>query len=308
MEVKRFGIYYHNTIILGEPADKFYLILNGKVCIFCDKTHHELEVDNYWKLKSDSYAKYVEIFERIKNNQFEEIKEFKFENLKSKYSAQSVINLHNDITDQKIIDSFFQNKGLFSVVTGIDLSFEEKLLFLNQERDGQYFFQGVPIFKDINIIGNGLTFGELGLIFHKPRTGTVISSEESYILSLSKDHYYEIFHTQIQDILIKVACINQIFIGLSHITIAKLSYRAEENFFSLNEKIYEEGDAASSFYFIRSGEVLVLNLFLALIIFSKLFKKSYPHTTNNIKPFQNDKNLCLTSQSKKEKGINNIKV
>ena len=247
------------------------MILKGNVYIFSGKTRYELEADNYWKLKREAYAKYVNIFEKIKNNQKKDIKEVQFENVELKYSAETVINLSNDILDQNIIDSFFRNEGLFRAVKGVDLSFEEKLLFLNQAKEGQYFDQGVPIFKDINIIGNGLTFGELGLIFNKPRTSTVISSEESYFLSLSKDDYYEIFDAQIQDIRTKVTYISQLFSGLSYVTIAKISYGTEEKICTINEKIYEENDEANYFFFIRSGEVRVINF----QFFFKHFFQSY---------------------------------
>ena len=227
------------------------------------------------KLKCESYAQYVYIFNRIKSNQFDEITEFRYDNPEIKYSAQSVSNLRNDI-DQNIIDSFFLNEGLFSIVTGVSgevLSFEEKLLFVNQSKEGQYFYQGMPVFKDINTLKEGLTFGELGLIFNKPRTSTVIASEESYMLSLSKEDYYKIFDGQIKDTLAKVRYIGQMFCGLSQIAIAKISYEAEIKDYRINEKIFEEGDEADYFYFIKSGEVGVINIFWHLMMLRRSLKK-----------------------------------
>jgi cAMP-binding proteins - catabolite gene activator and regulatory subunit of cAMP-dependent protein kinases len=96
-----------------------------------------------------------------------------------------------------------------------DLTFDEKLLLLNNKKGLPYFDKGLAVFKKLNTLSDGDFFGELALIFHTTRTASIIASEDCHLLKISSDDFKTIFGSQINNVVNKLDFVSTLFPKLS---------------------------------------------------------------------------------------------
>lgn len=177
------------------------------------------------------------------------------------YSTQSSTNFGSNARKQESAAKALltgPNKILKPDEMRYDLSYQEKLLFLNNKPVFPgYFDQGIATFKKVNCLRTGDSFGELALIFNQPRLASIIASEDLHLLSFTSSDYRNVFESEIQNVVEKIEFFNGIFPSLSSAHIARFCYLLEEKNFKFNDIIYREGDIADGIYIIRQGEVHV---------------------------------------------------
>ena len=108
-------------------------------------------------------------------------------------------------------------------------------------------------------LGQGQTFGELGLLLHTHRTALIMAKETLHLIVLSKKDYKEIL------MLAESKKMNEkIEFFAKHVikdatrdTVAKYCYAFEKINGTMNQIIYKEGDEVNKFYLVKNGNVLV---------------------------------------------------
>ncbi|OMJ93958.1 hypothetical protein SteCoe_3020 [Stentor coeruleus] len=112
-------------------------------------------------------------------------------------------------------------------------------------------------FKEIKILCDGDSFGELALLSNKPRSATVKCNETSYFAVLTQKDYKRILRTDAEkSIHDRVEFLKNlpIFALANHTTLKNLAYIMTENTFRKKQVLYSEGSPPEYIYFIKSGE------------------------------------------------------
>ena len=109
----------------------------------------------------------------------------------------------------------------------------------------------------------GQTFGELALLYGTPRTATIISVTNSYLIKIEKepfDKYVKnIFENQLQD-QIEFLKICPVFNKVEKDLLIKLGIRTEVKKFTTGKLILEENSKPEHIYIIRRGTVKVTKI------------------------------------------------
>ena len=124
-----------------------------------------------------------------------------------------------------------------------------------------YFLHGISRFKNVATLPKGTSFGELSLVFSKPRAASVIASSELHCFSLSKTDFHIIFKKPIADMNFKQTFFQRFFPSYLKEKLNRLTYDVDEKRFACNHRIFEKGEKARKIFFIKSGSVkLMLDL------------------------------------------------
>ena len=112
-----------------------------------------------------------------------------------------------------------------------------------------------------SVLREGAQFGEISLICNSRRAATVISREQSYLLSLAKEGYYRIFgheHVEATQAQLREFRKFQFFAGYQLETLFPLQYDMTRRSYRLGATIYREHDPVSQIYFVFRGQVQIL--------------------------------------------------
>ena len=120
-----------------------------------------------------------------------------------------------------------------------------------------YYTNGVLKFRGIKTLGAGFYFGELALTNDKPRAATILATEDTHFVSLTKKDYKAIFDTQINKMKAKLEFFSNLFEGCSMESIVKFSYSFYEKHCRYGQKIFSQGDMPTELHLIKVGEVQV---------------------------------------------------
>jgi cGMP-dependent protein kinase len=137
------------------------------------------------------------------------------------------------------------------------MSFEDKLLLLNNKKSLPYFDKGIAKYKPLTYLKDNDFFGEIALIFHTTRTASIIAAEDCHLVYLSSDDYKNVFGDDIINLMNKSEYITRLFPALDKKMILKFCYMLEEKTYAHGEYIYREGMDPDSMYIIKKGEVEV---------------------------------------------------
>lgn len=241
--------------------------MKGEVFVFIPKGHENVELDsNFARMKKEAYDVYSVYLEENMQKKEEEThsatqrkKEFRPRtyssrdlSAKSSGSKSPRSSTQNDTFRKTILN---KNNGLWKGDPKFDLTFEEKLLLLNEKKGLSYFERGLATFKKLNYLSDGDFFGELALIFHTTRTASIIASEDCHLLRITSEDFKTIFGSQINNVMHKLDFIQSLFPKLSRKYLMKFCYLLEERIYHHNEILYKEGEEAEAVYILRNGEV-----------------------------------------------------
>ena len=120
-----------------------------------------------------------------------------------------------------------------------------------------YYVNGVLKFKGIKVLGAGFYFGDLALTNDKPRAATILATEDTHFVSLTKKDYKAIFDTQIKKMKAKLDFFSSIFEGCSMESIVKFSYAFYERNYKYGQKIFSQSEMPNELNLIKTGEVQV---------------------------------------------------
>lgn len=113
--------------------------------------------------------------------------------------------------------------------------------------------------KQVEIISEGGTFGELGLLIQKPRAATVVAINDTVLAVCDKKTYLNALQSSEQLKLMKLCTdIEQVLSSPLNINrLIKLSVYIAYMEFKCNDKIFEQGQPSDYLYLILSGDIKV---------------------------------------------------
>ena len=176
-------------------------------------------------------------------------------------TSASVQRVKENLIKEKI---FNPEVKICTAKQNVDLTYEEKLLILNEKVSNPYFTNGISTYKKVGYLRSGDFFGELALLFNQVRSASVIASEDLHVVTLSSSNYKDIFNSEIKNLWDKVEFFKLTFTDLSPVLVAKFCHLLEEKKFTHNDIIYKENDPADGIYIIKQGEVQVIFFFYQL--------------------------------------------
>lgn len=151
--------------------------------------------------------------------------------------------------------------GSFPSEINVDgLTSDEKMLYCASDHKLNYFRKGVCSFKRINSLAAGDSFGEIALIFNRPRAASVIAISDMHVVKVNVESYKIMFDDQIKSVESKVAFLSTIFKSVNKQILARVCYCIEEKPFGNNQFIYKQGAPAQALYIVREGEVKVCSV------------------------------------------------
>ena len=117
-----------------------------------------------------------------------------------------------------------------------------------------------PDMKIQKRLSKNSAFGEIALLSHAARTGTIVCREETHLMTLDRRAYEKLFgEYHQQKYLEKVEFIQKIdlFHDWSRKNISALLYMFEEKQYSRGAILYKEKDPCNTFFCIKEGEIEV---------------------------------------------------
>jgi len=241
--------------------------LKGEACVFVPKSGKDLKdhlLNDKKKLAFEDYMTYIKKYLTEPQVQKEDVTTSKNNPKKLRLQRSSSFMMATASTSnsvQKMKENLAKER-IFNPEVKVyqgkpqdDLTFDEKLLVLNEKISQPYFHNGIATYKKVSILRTGGYFGELALLFNQPRTASVIASEDLHLLYLSSEDYKDLFECEIDNMWKKYDFFKLMFTDISSTLIAKFCYLLEEKRFMHNEVIYKENDSPDGIYIIKHGEV-----------------------------------------------------
>lgn len=202
-----------NVVTYGEPGEKYYIIIKGKVGILVPSINRKKG-----QPASQSLSRIIK-------------------------RPPSLI-ISNIISEPQPDNQIEKTPNVSRVASNIDIGKEE-----NTEDNHD--------FKEIKILSDGDSFGELALLSNKSRSATVKCKEVSYFAVLSQRDYKRILRTDAEKAIHdRVEYLKKLpmFFGAHIKTLRNLAYMMTECTFRKNQVLYYEGSTAEYICFIKSGE------------------------------------------------------
>ena len=233
--------------LLGDKSNKLYFILEGNLIQYKLKSEQEIQKDT--KILSDKHI--------LTNENFKQPKIMNV--LRMLHTGKNIYKEHKSVHKQdqtrshnSILGKLKDLKGLAQKENGIDLSHFIQSFGLNQK----YFVNEVCTIKYDGKVSEGAILGENDVLLYETYLSLVISVNDVYALSITKENLHKIFDnlnitTERKSFFVKVMP------TVHEDIINKLCMSVEEKAYRINEIIYNQGDSADSIFFIKDGDVQV---------------------------------------------------
>ena len=255
--------------------------MKGEACVFVPKSNNELQahmLNDKKKLAFEDYMTYIKknlVPEPAPQQKDKDstpkntgkkllLKRSNSFMLQTASTSQSMQKVKENLARERIFNS---DVKIYHGHPQNDLTFDEKLLILNEKMSQPYFLNGIATYKKVTVLRTGGFFGELALLFNQPRTASVIASEDLHLLYLSNEDYKDIFECEIDNLWKKIDFFKLMFTDMSPTLIAKFCYLLEEKRFMHGEVIYKENDPFDGIYIIKQGDVQVKFSFIFFYLF-----------------------------------------
>ena len=245
----------------GDFGKKLYLILTGSVTFYVPKTQIELkeEVNNILEKSSNDR----ELIPYSTRKTIEKIKKSD-----SKNELKPIIKIENNTIpkneDRKFLGTNSQLPLTLEdedlVIRNVDVKTVELFTKLEHNTNISYIENGICKMKKVKTLVPGDIFGDYALTLNRPRTATVIASEELQVITLNKKDYISILKDKSEKEYGKLQFFRQFFPNFSKETLTKFCFEFTEKKFKYSEVLYSQGEEPLEFYIIRQGEVQVINL------------------------------------------------
>ena len=212
------------VINFGEIGEEFFVMLKGRVGVFIPS----------------KVAKF---------NQNQSLEDMK------KKAVQRVIKANSQSFDEvgkaeEVIRRIFEDQILHHVSLLRKAHSKLDIKFLTK-------YGQVEELKEVAVLKEGDSFGELSLISDKPRAATIICKEFCVFATLNKSDFTRILSKETEKSLEEKAGFLQkspIFARMAKGYLIKLSYYFTEAIFRKNQYVYKVGDEADQVFFVKSGE------------------------------------------------------
>jgi CRP-like cAMP-binding protein len=212
------------VINFGEIGEDFFIILKGKVGVFIPA-----KVAKFRQVSS---------IEDMKKNMIRK-------------ALDSNSQTFNDVSaNEELIRKIFEDQILHHICILRRAHSKLDVKFLRK-------FGQIEELKEVAVLKEGDSFGELSLISDKPRAATIICKEFCVFATLNKTEFTRILSKETEKSLEEKANFLQkvpIFSRLAKSYLIKLSFYFTEIIFRKNKFVYKAGDPADQVFFIKSGE------------------------------------------------------
>ena len=160
-------------------------------------------------------------------------------------------------------DEFFSSENMDNNEKDYrEMLLEYKLLeTIAGERPGRYLKEGHFFYRPCKKIEAGSYFGELALITNKPRSATIVASQDLHCFSFNKRTFDLISNRRIENMNPSMKFLEEYFPEATKSHLARLAYLVEEHHYPYNHVIYWEKDAPDALYFIKTGEIQLVKKF-----------------------------------------------
>ena len=234
--------------LLGDKSNKLYFILEGNLIQYKLKSEQEIQKDS--KILSD---KHVQPNENFKQSKIMNVLRMLHTGNNTNKEHNSVLKQDQTRSHNSILGKLKDLKGLTQKENGIDLSHFIHSFGLNQK----YFVNEVCTIKFDGKICEGAILGENDVLLYETYLSLIISVNDVYALSITKENLHKIFDnlnitTERKSFFVKVMP------TVHEDIINKLCMSIEEKAYRINEIIYNQGDSADSIFFIKDGDVQVI--------------------------------------------------
>lgn len=111
--------------------------------------------------------------------------------------------------------------------------------------------------KEVSVMKEGESFGELALISEKPRAASIVCKELCIFATLSKQEFARILSKEAERVLQEKTEFLQklpLFSSTPKSILVKLSFYFTEMFFHKKQAVYKAGQEVDNVYFVKSGE------------------------------------------------------
>jgi CRP-like cAMP-binding protein len=125
-----------------------------------------------------------------------------------------------------------------------------------------HFLGEVCRFKKIAVLSEGAPFGELGILYNKPRIALIVARTTCRVAVMAREHYINIFcEAENQERKLKREFIFAHFFAkfrdLKYELSEALLYSFKERKYKINETICHQHDPFAGFFLLKSGELLL---------------------------------------------------
>jgi CRP-like cAMP-binding protein len=247
-------------------------------------------------------------------------KDFKlFENISMSIEHQNVcstMTLNNFKPNEVIVKQGDPGDSFFYILHGTVNIRLASQIDTGIKEEGDSSPRIVTIEKNVGVLKDGQTFGELALLYGTPRSASIVAVTNSSLIKIDKepfDKYVKnIFENQLQD-QIEFLKICPIFQKINKDELIKLGVRTEIKKFSTGQTILESNNKVDKIYIIRRGGAKVTREIKFIKNDRKLRKERSKKLTskqftdfedlNNRQQIENDKMIELLSAGPSEEDI-----
>lgn len=123
-------------------------------------------------------------------------------------------------------------------------------------------FERIPM-EEVMTLTAGQSFGELSILSNKPRAATIISKTKSVLGVLSKENYKkQVGNFNEKSLNEKIDFLQSlaIFQSWSRSSLTKVNFYFRLKKFIWNQVLFKEGSPCDMIYFIKEGEIMVLDI------------------------------------------------
>lgn len=138
-----------------------------------------------------------------------------------------------------------------------DITYENLLLLTEKKHRKAFIHDGIITMKKTGVMVPGDYFGEKALFGNTMRTATVISTEECWVLTLTREQFRHIFELQHERTKQKEEFLGKVFNKLWTSELKRLILGFTEVKIPLKNHVFFEGDKVDGLYVIKEGEIKV---------------------------------------------------
>lgn len=229
-----------------DYADRMYFVLKGKIKVYQNKTFLEV-TENREKFRQAQLAAQIQAAQMAAQLAAEKPETIILTR------GVSMAEVPSDIKEMSP-----QKKPVGSVYH-YERSLDPDIPFVTDSKYNVFFDEGVLTIKPIGWIAEGEVFGELALTNRKPRTASLIATEDTILGVFQKKHYDEILFDLENDRITKMMeFFNGSFgVQFNREEVSKMTSIFTKRKTTINGYFFKNGEKADGFYILKKGEVAV---------------------------------------------------
>jgi cAMP-binding proteins - catabolite gene activator and regulatory subunit of cAMP-dependent protein kinases len=234
-----------------------YFVIKGRLNVYGEKDKADIMKEKE-KLK-EAQAKTANV-ESTQNEQTEHkviVEEKSEENSEEKPREHGIVNVFKIMN---VVRNFKRTLAKHEREKEKEKKKSNVLNFQEFPQLHQFIDEGVITVNQLSTIESGTVFGEIALSRKKPRSATVIATEETHLGVLTKKDFDEILYELENDRINKLAGFFQesLKMNIARDNVARFAFIFEKTKFTIQSVVFKKGEYAEGFYLVKSGQVLVI--------------------------------------------------